>query len=292
MEKPIVYYVKEVSPENVLKLFKLLDCSLPGKVAVKLHTGEDKNVNYIKPAFFKPMIDYVNGTVVECNTAYHGERFTTEQHLKLIERHGWTELFDVDILDSEGEVELEIPEGKVLKKNIVGSHLLNYDSMLVLSHFKGHTQCGFGGALKHLSIGCASKHGKAYIHTGGYTDDYNTYKKHICSRGTFIESMADASYSVNKYFEGKIAFVNVINNLSTECDCHSHAPLPCMKDLGIVASLDPVAIDRACIDIVKNCDDPNKYILLERIYEKLGPYVIETAEKAGIGSSTYELVEI
>ena len=292
MEKPIVYYTKKVSPENVLNLYKQLNCNLTGNVAVKLHTGEDKNVNYIKPLFFKPIIDYINGTVVECNTAYHGERFTTEKHLELIKRHGWTDFFKVDILDSQAEIELSIPNGKVLKKNIVGANLINYNSMLVLSHFKGHTQCGFGGALKHLSIGCASKHGKAYIHTGGFTTDFEVYKKHICSRGTFIESMADASYSVHKLFKGNIAFINVLSNLSTECDCHSHAPIPCMNDLGIVASLDPVAIDRACIDLVKKCNDPNKYILLERIYEKLGPYVIETAEKIGIGSSSYEIIEI
>jgi len=294
MEKPIVYYCKEITPENVLKMYKLLNKDLPGKVAVKLHTGEIHNINYIHPEFWKPMIDYVDGTVCECNTAYHNARFTTEGHKKLLDDHGWTKYFKTDIMDSEGEVELVIPEGKVLKKDVVGSHLLNYDSMLVLSHFKGHTQCGYGGALKHLSIGCASSHGKAHIHTAGVTTDQSIYKKHICSRGTFIEAMADASYAVWKHFDNgeKMAYVSVLNNLSIECDCHENAPAPCMNDLGIVASLDPVAIDRACIDIVKNCDDVHKYELLERIYELLGPYVPETCERMGMGKRDYELVEV
>ncbi len=290
MEKAKVYFTRNITPENVVKLFKLLNHELPGKVAVKVHSGEEGNQNYLRPEFMKPMVEYVNGTVVECNTAYDGARNTTEKHLKLLEDHGWSKTFTVDLLDSEEEMVLDVPNGKVLKKNYVGKKLADYDSMLVLSHFKGHPMGGYGGALKQLSIGVASGHGKRYIHCcgndGSYEDMFNQ------DQNSFLEAMADAASSVTDYFKDNIAYINVMANMSVDCDCCDVAEDPCMQDIGILASLDPVAIDQACIDLVTNSDDPGRDHLLERINSRHGAHTIEAASELGIGSREYELIEV
>lgn len=291
MEKAKVYFTKELTPESVVKMFKILNKELPGKVAVKVHSGEEGNQNYLRPEFMKPMVEYVKGTIVECNTAYDGERDTTEKHVKLMENHGWSKMFDVDIMDSEGDEVLEIPNGKVIKKNYVGKHLENYDSMLVLSHFKGHPMGGYGGALKQLSIGVASSKGKRYIHcagaeNGSYEDMFRT------DQIKFLEAMADAASSVVNHFQGNVAYINVMANMSVDCDCCNVAEDPCMKDIGILASLDPIAIDQACIDLVKNSDDPGRDYLLERINSRQGTHTIDAASDLGYGTKEYELIEV
>lgn len=288
MEKSKVYFMRDITPENLIKIYEALGITLPGKVAVKLHSGEKGNQNYIRPEFVKALVDKVDGTVVECNTAYDGERDTTEKHKKLMEDHGWTKYFDVDIMDEEGpDLVIDIPEGKVINKNYVGKNMAAYDSMLVLSHFKGHPMGGYGGALKQLSIGCGSSFGKAYIHGAGVPEDIWT-----AEQDKFLESMADAAYSVDKYFKGKIAYINVMCNLSVDCDCCAVAEDPCMKDIGILASLDPIAIDQACIDFVYNSDDPGRDHLVERIERQNGVHTIEAASKLGFGNREYELCEI
>ena len=292
MEKSKVYFTKELTPEAVVKMYKALRVNLKGKTAVKVHSGEEGNQNYLRPQFLKPMIEEIKGTVVECNTAYEGERDTTEKHQKLMENHGWSKYFKVDIMDSEGpDKVLEIPNGKVIKKNYVGKNIDNYDSMLVLSHFKGHPMGGYGGALKQLSIGVASSHGKRYIHCvgkedGSYEDMFTVEQR------KFLEAMADAASSVTNYFKDNIAYVNIMCNMSVDCDCCAVAQDPCMQDIGILASLDPVALDQACIDLVTNSDDPGKEALLNRINEREGIHTIEAAEELGIGSREYELIEI
>ncbi len=285
-----VYFTREISPEAVLKMYKLLDTKLEGKVAVKVHSGEVGNQNFLRPPFWKPVVDYVGGTVVECNTAYDGERNTTKKHLKAIKRHGWNDYFDFDLMDAEGpDLVLEIPKGKVIKKNFVGKNLRNYDSMLVLSHFKGHPMGGFGGALKQLSIGVASSFGKAYIHGSGDTE-HNIW---AAPHDAFLESMADAASSVVDFFGGRIAYVNVMANMSVDCDCCDVAEDPCMRDIGILVSLDPVAIDRACLDLVYAAkDDPGQGHLLERIESRNGAHTVDAAAALGIGSLDYELVEV
>ena len=292
-----VYLSRDISPEKVVELYRRLGVELPGKVAVKVHSGEKGNQNFLRPDFWKPMVDAVRGTVVECNTAYGdaagGVRDHTASHLKLIEYHGWNKYFDVDLMDAEGpDVVWDIPNGKVLKKNTVGKNILNYDSMLVLAHFKGHPMGGYGGALKQLSIGCASRAGKALIHSAGVSDDrYECWKKHASSVA-FPEAMADAAMSVVEHFEGKIAFINVMKNLSVDCDCCVVAEDPCMKDIGILASLDPVAIDQACIDLVMKSDDPGREHFMERVNSRNGIHTIEAAAELGFGSREYELMEI
>ena len=292
MSKSKVYFTRELTPESVVKMFKMLNKNLPGKIAIKLHSGEEGNQNYLRPQFVKPMVEYLNGTVVECNTAYDGARDTTEKHLKLMESHEWSKYFTVDIMDAEGPDDvLEIPDGKVIKKNYVGKNLKNYDSMLVLSHFKGHPMGGFGGALKQLSIGVASGKGKRYIHcagaeNGSYEDMFKT------DQIKFLESMADAASSVVKHFGENIAYINVMCNMSVDCDCCNVAEDPCMKDIGILASLDPVAIDQACIDLVKKSDDPGRDHLLERINSRQGTHTIDAAYELGIGNKEYELIEV
>ena len=286
--KPKVYFTKTITPEKVLEMYRLLGCELPGKVAVKLHSGEVGNQNFLGPDFWKPVIDAVHGTVVECNTAYAGERNTTEKHLKTLEKHGWSRYFDVDLLDGEGpDMVLDIPNGKVIQKNYVGKNMANYDSMLVLSHFKGHPMGGYGGALKQLSIGVASSFGKAYIHGAGVPENLWT-----ADHNAFLESMADAAGSVARYFEGKIAYVNVMKNMSVDCDCCAVAEDPCMQDIGVLVSLDPIAIDQACLDLVYASDDPGKPHLLERIESRNGVHTIEAAAALGYGSRAYELVEV
>ena len=287
MEKSKVYFTRNITSENVLKMYKVLNIELQGRVCVKVHSGEAGNQNYLKPLFFKDVIDYVNGTVVECNTAYDGERNTTIKHKKLMDEHEWTKYFNVDIMDSEGDLELDIKNGKVIKKNFVGNHIKNYDSMLVLSHFKGHPMGGYGGALKQLSIGCASSYGKAYIHGAGVPRDIWT-----SDHDKFLESMSDAASSVVDYFKGNIAYINVMCNMSVDCDCCKVAEDPCISDIGILSSTDPVALDKACIDLVYNSSDPNKDHLIERIESRNGTHTIYEANKRGIGSLEYELIEI
>ncbi|HCY73741.1 MAG TPA: ferredoxin [Rikenellaceae bacterium] len=287
MEKSKVYFSRELTKENVVNMYKKLGVELKGKVAVKVHSGEDGNQNYLKPEFLEDIVKCVNGTIVECNTAYEGMRNTTEKHKELIKKHGWTELFDVDIMDAEEEMELDIPNGKVIKKNFVGKHLENYDSMLVVSHFKGHPMGGFGGALKNISIGIASSHGKAYIHGAGVPENLWTAEHDL-----FLESMADADKSIVDYFKGNIAFINIMCNMSVDCDCCAVAEDPCMKDIGILASLDPVALDQACVDLVYNSDDPGKDHLIERIESRNGTHTIDAAYELGVGSKEYGLIEV
>ena len=293
MEKAKVYFTKVLTPESVVKMFKALNKELPGKFAVKVHSGEEGNQNYLHPEFMKPMVEYVNGTVVECNTAYEGERNYSDKHLKLLKNHGWTKYFNVDLMDEVGpDLVLEIPNGKILKQNFVGKNLANYNSMLVLSHFKGHPMGGYGGALKQLSIGCASSEGKTWIHSAGKEKDQTKFWENIPEQDKFLEAMADSAESVVKHFNGNIAYINVMCNMSVDCDCCATAEDPCMKDIGILSSLDPVAIDQACIDLVKKSDDPGKDHLLERINSRHGTHTIDSATKLGYGTKEYELIEI
>lgn len=286
--KSKVLFTKTITPEKVLELFNLLGGDLKGNVAVKVHSGEKGNQNFLKPGMWKPIIEHVGGTVVECNTAYEGARHETKLHLKTLREHGWSDNFKVDLLDAEGpDLELDIPDGKQIKKNFVGKNISKYDSMLVLSHFKGHPSGGYGGAIKQLSIGVASSYGKKYIHgVGDVIDFWNS------DHDAFLESMADAAKSVVDYFKGNIVYVNVMMNMSVDCDCCAKAEDPCIADIGILASFDPVAIDKACVDLVYGCDDPNKAHLIERIESRNGSLTIDAAEALGIGSKDYELIVI
>ncbi len=286
--KSKVYFSKEISGKKVLELYKATAKELKGNVAVKVHSGEEGNQNFLKPDFWKEIIDYVNGTVVECNTAYQGQRDTTKKHLKLMDTHQWTKYFKVDIMDSEGpDMELEIPDGKHITKNFVGKNLSDYDSMLVLSHFKGHPMGGYGGAIKQLSIGVASSYGKKYIHGVGDTDNFWN-----SDHDSFLASMAEAASSVVKYLEGNIVYINVMKNMSVDCDCCAVAEDPCMKDIGILASTDPVAIDQACLDLVYASDDQGRHHLIERIESRNGAYTIDVAEKMNVGIKEYQIIEI
>lgn len=291
--KSKVFFSSEITAEKVVELFHAASNDLPGgilpgKVAVKLHSGEPGNQNFLKPEFWRPVVNDVHGTVVECNTAYDGGRNTTEKHRETMEKHGWSKYFTVDIMDAEGpDAELLIPNGKRIKKVQVGKNMLNYDSMLVLSHFKGHPMGGFGGALKQLSIGCASSYGKAYIHGAGepekiWTGDHNS----------FLESMADAAEAVVRHFNRNMVFINVMKNMSVDCDCCSVAEDPCMADIGILASLDPIAVDRACLDLVYASDDPGRDHLLERIESRNGAHTVDAAAELGFGSKDYELIKL
>lgn len=284
-----VYFSRQVTPEQVLELYRLAGKQLSGKIAIKVHSGETGNQNFLHPEFWKPVVDAVGGTVVECNTAYEGTRDTTEKHLKTLEEHGWNRNFAVDLLDAEGpDLELSIPKGKRIQVNYVGKNLANYDSLLVLSHFKGHPMGGYGGALKQLSIGIASSYGKANIHGAGNLEEIWT-----ADQDSFLESMADAASSVVNYFHGEIVYINVMKNMSVDCDCCAVAEDPCMADIGILASLDPVAIDQACIDLVYAAtEDPGQGHLLERIESRNGIHTIEAAAELGIGSREYERIEI
>ena len=292
MEKSKVYFTKEISSESIVKIYEKLNIELRGNVAVKLHSGEAGNQNYLGTELMKDIVNRVNGTVVECNTAYEGERNTTEKHKKLIEEHGWSRYFKVDIMDSEGDIILDIPNGKVIKKNYVGNHIDNYNSMLVISHFKGHPMGGFGGALKQLSIGVASSSGKAYIHSAGRTTNMNNLWNDLPSQDTFIEAMADAASSIHNKFKGNIAYINIMKNMSVDCDCCSNAEEPCMKDIGILASLDPIAIDKACLDLVYNSSDEGKEHLIERIETRHGNHIIESSYNLKFGNIEYELINI
>lgn len=291
--KAKVYFASDITPEKVLELYKLLGKELTGKIAVKIHSGEEGNQNFLKPEFWKPMIEYVKGTAVECNTAYGGARNTTEKHRKLMHDHGWEKYFDVDIMDADGDdLTLEIPEGKSIKKNYVGGHIANYDSILVLSHFKGHPMGGYGGAIKQLSIGFASSAGKANIHSAGTTDDQNIVWDNHAEQNLFLEAMADAASSVVKYFKGNAVYVNVMKNMSVDCDCCAVAEDPCMEDIGILISDDPVAIDQACMDLVYASEDKGRDHLIERIESRNGIHTIEAAADLGFGSREYDLIDV
>ena len=287
--KPKIYFSRDITPEKVAEMYDLLGVKLHGKVAVKLHSGEVGNQNFLKPDFWKPIIEKVGGTVTECNTAYEGERNTTEKHLKTLKKHGWSEHFNVDLRDAEGpDLVLDIPKGKVIKKNYVGKNLADYNSLLVLSHFKGHPMGGYGGALKQLSIGIASAYGKAYIHGADDVKEIWTSE-----HDSFLEAMADAALSVIDYFNGNIVYVNVMKNMSVDCDCCAVAEDPCIKDIGILVSTDPVAIDQACIDLVYAAkDDPGQKHFLERVESRNGAHTIEAAAALGAGVREYELIEI
>ena len=293
MEKSKVYFIKEITSENIIKIYNALGKKLEGNVAVKLHSGEKGNRNYLKPEFVKDIVKYVNGTVVECNTAYEGARNTTEKHRKLIEEHEWEKYFPFDLMDASGpDLELDVPNGKVLKKNYVGKNLANYDSMLVLSHFKGHAMGGYGGALKQLSIGCASSKGKTLIHTAGVTDNQYELFNNLPEQDKFLEAMADAASSVVNYFNGNIVYINIMKNISIDCDCDGNASLPCMNDIGILASIDPVAVDQACLDLVYNSNDLGKEKLIKRIESLHGIHTIEAASELKIGSRDYDLIVV
>ena len=282
-----VYFTDKITSESILDIYKKLGIELKGKVAVKVHSGEEGNQNYLKPLFYKDLIDYVNGTVVECNTAYNGERNTSEKHLKLLDKHEWTKYYNVDLLDEIDEVALEVKNPKYIKENYVGKNIENYDSMLVLSHFKGHPMGGYGGALKNISIGLASSHGKANIHGAGKPDEMWT-----ADHNSFLESMAEAAKTIVDYEKGNMVFINVMANMSVDCDCCAKAEDPCMKDIGILASTDPVAIDKACIDLIYNSSDEGKKHFIERVESRNGLHTIEAAEALGVGSTEYELIEI
>jgi len=283
-----VYFSKTITAEKVVQMYALLGKELPGKVAIKVHSGEKGNQNFLRPDFWKPVVDHVGGTIVECNTAYNGARNTTEKHLKLFEKHGWSKYFTVDLLDAQGpDMILPIPHGKRIQQNFVGKDLANYDSLLVLSHFKGHPMGGFGGALKNISIGIASSYGKLNIHTVG-----NPGADWFAMKDKFLESMADAASSVVEYFHGNAVYVNVMKNMSVDCDCCAVAEDPCIADIGILISDDPIAIDQACLDLVYGCDDSGKAHLIQRIESRNGVHTVEAAAELGFGSREYELIEV
>lgn len=291
MEKAKVYFTKEITPEAVIKMYKALGKELPGKVAVKVHSGEKGNQNYLRPEFMQPMVEAVNGTIVECNTAYDGARNSTKKHRQLMEEHGWSKYFKVDLMDAEKpDLILPVSGGKVLKENAVGKTMANYDSLLVLSHFKGHPMGGYGGALKQLAIGCASSEGKSLIHSGGFTGDQTIVWDHVPAQEVFCEAMADAAGSVMEFFKGNTAFVSMVCNLSVDCDCCAVAEDPCMKDIGILSSLDPVALDQACIDLIYQSKDPGRDHFIERVETRHGIHTIEAAAELGYGVREYELI--
>ncbi len=289
--KSKVYFTKNITSENLIKLFDALNVKLDKEVAIKLHSGEDGNQNYIKPEIFKPFIDYIDGTVVECNTAYEGARNETSKHKELLKKHGWN-IFKTDILDGDGEIEFSIPNGLLIKKNYVGKNIEKYNSMIVLSHFKGHPMGGYGGALKQLSIGCASSNGKCYIHSAGKVNSQDVLWDNIASQDEFLESMADAASSVIDYFKGNIAYINVMSNISVDCDCCKVAEDPCLPDIGMLSSLDPVALDKACLDLIYNSNYNGKEHFIERVETRNGIHTIESAVKLNLGSTDYELINI
>lgn len=285
MKESTVYFTKDINSKNIVEIYKKLNINLEGNVAIKLHSGEKGNQNFLRPDFYEEIINHLNATIVECNTAYDGERNESEKHKRLMEYHGWNK-YNVDILDEKEEIKLEIKNPNHLKCNYVGKNIENYDSMLVISHFKGHPMGGFGGALKNISIGLASSYGKAYIHGAGEAEKIWT-----ADHDSFLESMAEAASSIMDYKKDKIAFINVMCNMSVDCDCCAKAEDPCMKDIGILASLDPVALDQACIDLVYNSSDPGKNHLIERIESRNGTHTIDEAEKLNVGTKKYKLVE-
>ena len=291
--KSKVYFTKEISSEKIIEMFKVLNKELPGKIAIKVHSGEKGNKNFLHPEFLRPIVDYLQGTVVECNTAYGGVRMTTDSHKQLLDEHEWTKYFNADILDSEGpDDEFEIPNGFILKKTYVGKKMKNYDSCLVLSHFKGHVDGGYGGALKQLSIGFSSTAGKTLQHTGGQSTDPKDFRSKKCGAKEFKETMADAASVIFKSFKGNMAFINMMVNISLDCDCDGSARPPCMADIGILSSTDPVALDQACLDLIYNSNDEGKVPLIQRIENLYGPHIIECSVALGTGKKEYELIYV
>ena len=291
-----VYFTREMTPEKVIEVYDKLGKKLTGNVAIKVHSGEEGNQNYLKPEFWRPIVEHVGGTIVECNTAYEGERNSTEKHVKLIEAHGWNRYFKVDLMDKTGpDIEIPIRNGKHLNSDIMGKNFLNYDSMLVLSHFKGHPMGGYGGALKQLSIGCASTAGKVNIHSAGKyrkAEEQGIVWEDLPEQDAFLESMAEAASAVTDHFAGNIVYINVMANMSVDCDCCAVAEDPCLKDIGILAATDPVAIDRACIELVKKSGDEGVAHFMERVTSRNGEHTIEAAAARGIGVEEYELIEL
>lgn len=288
-----VFFTSQLTPDAVVRMYEALGVALPGKVAVKVHSGEKGNQNFLHPEFMRPMVEAVGGTIVECNTAYPGARNETEKHRKLLDEHGWTNFFRVDLLDAEEpDLELPVSNGRILRKNLVGGGIRAYDSMLVLSHFKGHPMGGFGGALKQLSIGCASSRGKAWIHSAGVTDDQEKVWSHVAKQEDFIDAMAEAASTVVELFRGKIAFVSMMCNLSVDCDCCAVAEDPCMNDIGILSSTDPVALDTACLDMIRQSKDRGRDHFLERVDSRMGARILDTAEALRAGSKRYRLVSL
>ena len=292
MEKAKVYFTKEITPESLIKIYNKLEKDLTGNVAIKISTGEPGGHNYLKPELIKDLVNLLNGTIVECNTAYAGRRNTSEEHWKAIKEHGFLDIAKVDIMDEEGEIAIPVTNGLHLKENYVGKNIEKYDSMLVLSHFKGHQMGGFGGALKNMSIGIASSEGKAWIHTAGVTKYLKKLWSNVAEQDHFLESMAEADQSVINYMKENIVYINVLNNLSVDCDCNSNPKKPCMNDIGITASIDPVAVDKASLDLVYNSEDEGKKDLIKRIESMHGIRTVEHAEELGIGTTEYELINI
>lgn len=291
MSKSTVYFTKEISPNALVKIFDALGVELVSPVAVKLSTGEPGGHNFLNPLLIKDLVQKLNGTIVECNTAYPGRRDTTAEHWKAIQEHGFADIAPCDIMDEDGEISLPIEGGVKIKENFVGAHLLNYKSMLMLSHFKGHAMGGFGGALKNMSIGVASSHGKMNIHNSGVDGDFQSM--FTADHDSFLESMADADKAVMDHMgRENIVYINVANNLSVDCDCDSHPAAPEMADIGIFASKDPVALDQACVDAVYNSPDKGKAALIERMESRNGIHTVEAAFALGLGNREYEIVEI
>ena len=293
---PKVYMTTDISPDGLVKVYEALGVKADGKVAVKISTGEPGGKNYLKPELIGKLVQSVEGTIVECNTAYRGRRFSAEEHLKAARENGFFDIANVDIMDAEGEIKIEVQDTTHLKYNLVGKNVANYDFMINLAHFKGHAMGGFGGVLKNQSIGVASRNGKAYIHSVGNTEDPDKMWGFTDNQIGFLESMAAAAQSVHEYFgEGDIVYINVMNNMSIDCDCDAHPADPLLKDVGILASTDPVALDQACLDIVMNIkpeEGNDNGPLLERIKERHGTHIVDYAEKIGLGSKRYELVNI
>lgn len=290
MEKANVYFTKEITEESLVRIYEITGKELNGKVAIKISTGEPGGHNFLNPNLIKGLVQKLKGTIVECNTAYKGKRNTTEDHLKAAEEHGFTAIARVDIMDSEGDIALPVLNGKHLEKNYVGKNIENYDSMLMLSHFKGHAMGGFGGALKNMSIGVASARGKAWIHSAGKVEDLEILWDHLAEQNDFLESMAEADQSVMNYMNDNILYINIMNNLSVDCDCNANPEDPCMKDIGILSSLDPVALDQACLDFINKSNDPGKDHFLERVNCQNGQHTIDYAEKIGLGTKEYNLI--
>ena len=294
-EKPVVYMTTDISPEGLVRVYDALGVVPTGKIAVKISTGEPGGKNFLQPSLIKDLVTKVNGTIVECNTAYKGPRFETESHLKVFEDHGFTAIAPIDLLDGEAEVKIPVQDTTHIKYNIVGANMLNYDWIVNLAHFKGHAMGGFGGVLKNQSIGIASSNGKAYIHSAGAIEDKELIWKHTAEQDKFIEAMAAAAQSVHEYFDGRIIYINVMNNLSVDCDCNGHPADPEMKDVGILASLDPVALDQACVDLVFNypsSEGDDAAALIERINSRHGIHILEHSAAIGLGSREYELRSI
>lgn len=294
-EKSTVYFTKNITPEAVVKIYKALGVEAKGRVALKISTGESEKSNHLRPAFIKPLVDETKATIVECNTAYGGNRSTTENHRRAIAERGYDKIATVDIMDEDGSMKIPVKDNKHIKYNLVGSHLANYDFMINLAHFKGHAMGGFGGVLKNASIGVASSAGKAYIHTAGVTENVKELWGHIDNQDGFLESMAAAAQAVHEYMKGKVLYINVMNNLSVDCDCDGNPHKPEMTDIGILASTDPVALDKACLDLVfghSDAEGDTSAPLLERINSRHGTWTVDYAEKIGLGKLQYNLIDI